>query len=109
MQTEITSTLKGIARSRMSLDDAVKNNLQVRLTDNFYYLAQIVRADDLMLVAIYLSGKTGSTSPAFQIRGPKTAYYMTYNGQVDIAWERAREVPEGEFLQLLGSEQAKKE
>jgi hypothetical protein len=109
MQTEITSTLKGVARSRMSLGNAVKDNLQVRLTQHYYHLAQIIRADDLMLVAIYLSGKTGSSSPTFQIRGPKTTYYLTYHEQVDIAWDRAREVSEDEFLQLLGSEQTKKE
>ena len=81
-----------IAHDKETLDDAVKRNLQVRLTTRSYHLAQIIRADDHILVAVYLSGKTGGPSPTFQVRGPETEYFRTFSEQIEILWERGRTV-----------------
>jgi|GEM_PF-5858671 len=100
MQYEIRLTLKNIACHRDELPPAAKEKLQVHLTTWSYHLAQIVRADDHMLVATYLSGKSGSPSPTFQVKGPDTAYFRTYQGQIDILWNRGREVSDDEFHRI---------
>ena len=101
MQNEINSTLEVIARERLKLDDAAKRNLQLRLTTEYYHLAQIVRADDRILVAIYLSGKTGSPSPTFQFKGPQAEYFRTYAEQIEIIWNRGREINEDALNRFL--------
>jgi len=105
MQVEINSTLEKIALDRESHNGAAKKNLQVRLTTRSYHLTQIIRADDRMLVAIYLSGKTGSPSPTFQVRGPETVYFQIYQDQVNILWNRGREVSEEEWQRIAARNQ----
>lgn len=105
MQSEIESTLVNIAQYRETLDDAGKRNLQVRLTTTYYHLAQIIRADDKILIAIYLSGKSGTPSPTFQLRGPDTEYFRTYQEQIEILWRHGREVDDDEFRQILAQGQ----
>ena len=110
MPGEIKSTLKAIACHRETRDTAAKKkirkNLQVRLTNGFYHLAQIVRADDRILVAVYLSGKSGTPSPTFQVRGPGTEYFQTYADQIEILWKGGREVMENEFGSLAAEPQS---
>ena len=110
MRGEIRSTLKAIAYHRGTGDTAAKKkigkNLQVRLTNGFYHLAQIVRADDRILVAVYLSGKSGTPSPTFQVRGPGSEYFQTYSDQIEILWKGGREVKESEFGSLAAEPQS---
>jgi hypothetical protein len=110
MRGEIKSTLKAIACHRETRDTAAKKkirkNLQVRLTNSFYHLAQIIRADDRILVAVYLSGKAGTPSPTFQVRGPGTEYFQTYSEQIEILWSGGREVKETEFGSLAAEPQS---
>lgn len=101
MESEIMSTLNRVAVSRARLDNNQVKNLQLRLTNQYYQFAQIIRADELMLVATYLSGKTGSPSPTFQIRGPETVYFLTYCDQIDILWKASRKVSQDEYDQWL--------
>ena len=101
MQAEIGWTLEMIALGRKTLDDTARRNLQVRLTTHSYHLAQIIRADDHILVAVYLSGKTGGPFPTFQVRGPETECFRTYLGQIDILWKRGRKVKEDEFRHFV--------
>lgn len=91
MRNEIESTLQMIAKGREGLKSAARKNLQVRLTTNLYHLAQIVRADDKMLVAMYLSGKSGGHSLTFQLKGPHTEYFKTYMKQIDILWKDCKD------------------
>jgi hypothetical protein len=102
MQAEIGWTLEMIALGRKTLDDAARRNLQVRLTTHSYHLAQIIRADDHILVAVYLSGKTGGPSPTFQVRGPGTQYFQTFSEQIEILWQRGRPMSEDELLSVPG-------
>jgi hypothetical protein len=102
MQAEIGWTLEVIARRRETLDDIARRNLQVRLTTHSYHLAQIIRADDHILVAVYLSGKTGGPSPTFQVRGPKTEYFQIFSEQIEILWQRGRPMSEGELPPVPG-------
>jgi len=97
MQAEIEWTLEAIACGRETLDAAAPKNLQVRLTNRFYHLAQIIRADDRILVGVYLSGKIGGSAPSFQVKGPETAFYQAYHEQIDILWKRGREVSDNEL------------
>jgi hypothetical protein len=101
MQAEIGWTLEVIARGRETLDDTARRNLQVRLTTHSYHLAQIIRADDHILVAVYLSGKTGGPSPTFQVRGPGTEYFRTFSDQIEILWKCGRAMDEDEFRSLV--------
>ena len=105
MPSEIESTLVTIAQYRETLDDAGKRNLQVRLTTEYYHLAQIIRADDKMLIAIYLSGKSGTPTPTLQLRGHDTEYFRTYQEQIKILWQHGREVDDDEFRQILAQGQ----
>jgi hypothetical protein len=101
MRNEIESTLEVVVRDRAALDDAAKKRMTVRLTNQHYHLAQIIRADEKMLVAIYLTRKTGSAAPTFQLRGPETVYYSTYLGQIEDLWADGLEVSDDEIRQLL--------
>ena len=101
MRNEIESTLQMIVEGREALKSAARKNLKVRLTTNYYHLAQIVRADDKMLVAVYLSGKSGSHALAFQLKGPHTAYFSTYAEQVEILWKDGRDIEDTDIRQLL--------
>lgn len=97
MHVEILSTLERLARNRKLLEKDVRKNLKVRLTVSAYHLAQIVRADNLCLVATYLSGKSGAYAPTFQLRGTSTPFFSTYQDQIEFLWERGREVTDDEF------------
>jgi len=86
MKMEIYSTLKKIAKKINSLDNNVKHNFEVRLNSKYYQLAQIIRADKQILVALYLSHRTGSTSPTFQVLGPDSSFFETYKQQFETLW-----------------------
>jgi hypothetical protein len=101
MRNEIESTLEVVVRDRAALDEAAKKRITVRLTNRHYHLAQIVRADEKMLVATYLSRKTGSAAPTFQLRGPETAYYSTYLEQIDSLWADGLEVSDEDIQEIL--------
>lgn len=101
MQNEITSALEIIARERQRLSEAQRANLQVRLTTSFYHLFQIVRYDEAILLATYLSGRAGSSSPTYLLRGPESVAFRTYKDQVNILWEAASELDEASFASLL--------
>ncbi len=89
------------ARDRAALDDAAKKRFRLRLTDKHYHLAQIVRADDKMLVALYLTTKTGSWAPTLQLRGPATEYFAAYLKQIEDLWAAGLEVSDDDIQQLL--------
>jgi hypothetical protein len=101
MRNEIESTLEVMARDRATLDDAAQKRIRVRLTNKHYHLMQIVRADEKMLVALYLTSKTGSSAPTFQLRGPETAYFSTYLEQIESLWLDGLEVSDDDIQQLL--------
>jgi len=86
MKMEIYSTLKKIAKKINSLDNNVKHNFEVRLNSKYYQLAQIIRADKQILIALYLSHRTGSTSPTFQVLGPDSSFFETYKQQFETLW-----------------------
>jgi hypothetical protein len=101
MRQEIRSTLLRLAHHRDELDESAKSNLQVRLTTVYLHLAQIIRADSLMLVGIYLSGKSGTPSPTIQLRDPKSTYFDKYAKQFEIMWNRGKPIDETRFSQIL--------
>lgn len=103
MKMEIHSTLEKIAKKRKVLSREARMNLQLRLNSKFYQLAQIIRADDRLLVAIYLSKTSGSPSPTFQVVGPDSTYFKTYSQQFEILWEHGNEITDDEFQKMLQS------
>ena len=90
MRSEIDSSLSVLAKELETLEDVVRQRLQIRLTWKSLHFAQLIHADDQMLVALYLTGKTGGPSPTFQLQGPQSTYFSTYAEQFEILWERAR-------------------
>jgi hypothetical protein len=88
MQHEINSTLNIMVEGWRNLPVAVRTNLEIRLTNKTLHLAQIIRADERMLVAIYLSGKSGALSPTLQLKGSESSYFVTYAKQFEILWRR---------------------
>lgn len=103
MQQEIKATLLRIVESWKDLPEAARPNIEVRLTTQTLHPVQIVRADERMIVAIYLSGKSGGPSPTLQLRGPGSSYFRKYAEQFEIFWQRACKL-EGERLSALQSE-----
>jgi len=101
MRNEIESTLQMIVEGREGLKSAARKNLKVRLTTNHYHLAQIIRADDKMLVAVYMSSKSGSHALTFQLKGPYTVYFSTYMEQIEILWKDCKDIEDTDIRQLL--------
>jgi hypothetical protein len=101
MQSEIISTLSLIVEMLDNVEDNARKRFEVRLMHDYMLLSQIIRADDRMLVALYLSGKTGSPSPTFQIKGTQTKYFQKYLEQTDIHWERSEKLDFNELKELL--------
>lgn len=62
---------------------------------------QLIRADELMLLAFYLSGKVEGDSPTVQLRGSKSAYFDTYAQQFNIMWRRGKPLEDEDFSQIL--------
>lgn len=92
MTLEITRTLGRIERVRRQ-QPGLGDRLELRLTTENIQVAQIIRADDRMLVALYLSGRSGGHSPTLQLTGPATKFFGTYHDQFELMWERARPLP----------------
>jgi len=101
MQHEIKATLLRFAEGWNELDSTARKNLEVGLTTQVIHMAQIFRADNLMLVAIYLSGKSGGPSPTMQLKGPESTYFLKYAEQFEIIWRRAKLLGDEQFRQIL--------
>ena len=101
MQVEIANTLRRLAEGLRDLPVSAGKNLEVRLTYQTLHLAQIIRADECMLVAIYLSGKSGGPSPTMQLRGATSSYFRKYDDQFEILWRRAKPLDDDRISQLL--------
>ncbi len=101
MQQEINSTLHTLAEDWKNLNELGRKNLEVRLTYQSSHPLQMVRADEQMLVAFYLSGKSGTPSPTMQFRGSKSTYFLKYMEQFETLWERAKPVDDKYFNEIL--------
>ncbi len=92
MQSEIGYSLITLYEEVKKIRARSGKEPEIRLTHKFLHYAQVIRADDRMLVAIYLSGKSGSPCPTIQLRGLHSAYFTTYAEQFKILWDRAKPV-----------------
>lgn len=101
MQSEIVSTLNLIVELLRDVAENDRRNFEIRLMCDYPFYSQIIRADDRILVALYLSGKTGGPSPTFQVKGERTSYFEKYTEQFKIAWERARKAEWSELKKLV--------
>jgi hypothetical protein len=101
MRAEINSTLCRIAEEWRDMPASARSNLEVRLTVQTLHLVQMIRADDRMLVGMYLSGKSGTPSPTLQLRGTESCYFQKYAEQFETLWKRARPVSDDRFIQIL--------
>jgi hypothetical protein len=102
MQNEIGSSLLVISKELGKLEPQARERLEVRLSDQFAHFAQIIRADKRVLVALYLSGRTGGYCPTFQLQGDHSVYYETYEKQFEIIWKRAKAISQAELQELVG-------
>jgi hypothetical protein len=101
MQQEINSTLWRFAEIWDQLEDTSKRNLEVRLTTRSLHLVQLIRADEQMLIGLYLSGTGGGESPTMQLRGRKSVYFAKYAEQFNIMWKRGKPLDDNDFHQML--------
>jgi hypothetical protein len=103
MKMEIHSTLKKIAQKINSLDPKTKRNFEVRLNSKYYQLAQIIRADKEVVIALYLSNKTGSNSPTLQIAGPDSSLFETYTQQFETLWKAGKTLSTKDIQKILSA------
>jgi hypothetical protein len=101
MEAEIKATLLRLAEDQKALPAAARQYLQVRMTSESVHPAQIIRADDRMIVATYLSGKSGSPSPTMQLRGTGSSYFQKYAEQIDLLWKRATPADDEQLDRVL--------
>ena len=101
MRSEINSTLCRIAGEWRGMPAPARSNLEVRLTVQTLHLVQMIRADDRMLVGMYLSGKSGTPSPTLQLRGAESCYFQKYAEQFETLWKRGRLLSDDRFIQIL--------
>jgi hypothetical protein len=95
MKMEIHSTLDKIAKKINKLDKNARNNFEIRLNSRYYQMAQIIKADKRILVALYLSKKSGSYSPTLQILGPNSSLFEAYAQQFEILWAAGKSFETG--------------
>lgn len=101
MQQEIISTLRGVAEIWKDLPMSAKGNLEVCLTNQTLHPAQIIRADERMVVGIYLSGKSGTPSPTMQLRGSDSSYFRKYEEQFESLWGQPKPLNDERFSRIL--------
>jgi len=101
MQQEINSTLSRVAKEWSNLPVSSRTNLEVRLTTRTLHPVQMIRADERMLVIIYLSGKSGTPAPTLQLRGAESSYFQKYAEQFETLWERAKPFGDDQFKKIL--------
>jgi len=90
MRNEIIQSLqKTIVELIKPLPHRARNKIEIRLTVFYYHLAQIIIADNKMLVSNYLSDESGHPIPTMQIEGEHTKYFLTYKKQFDTLWKYA--------------------
>jgi len=53
-----------------------------------------------MVVAIYLSGKSGGPSPTVQLRGSESSYFRKYAEQFETLWQRAEPLDDDRFSEI---------
>jgi hypothetical protein len=100
MQNEIYCTLGTISKGLTDLTPNARRNFEIRLTDKSYHLAQILKADDHILVSTYLSGESGSPCPTYQIKEP-SGYFSTYDKQIETLWNNGRSITLDEMKEML--------
>lgn len=101
MQQEIKASLVSLARGWTTLPHSAKANLEVCLTTSTVHPVQMIRADEHMLVAHYLVGKSGGPSPTMQLRGNDSVYFRKYTEQFQTLWDRARVLNDAQFARIL--------
>jgi len=101
MQIEIKATMLRVAEERSNLPVSARTNLEVRLTTQTLHPVQMIRADDQMIVASYLSGQSGTPSPTMQLRGSESSYSFKYAKQFQTLWDRAEPLDDDRFNQIL--------
>jgi hypothetical protein len=101
LPNEIVSTLLKLAEERVVRPATTHGKLRIGLTTRHSHFAQIIRAGERILVASYLSGKTGAPSPTMQLRGPNTPYFSTYLEQIQIVLSRAQQLDDRDFADIL--------
>ena len=101
MQMEIKATLLRVAEVWNDLSVSARTSLEMRLTTRTLHLVQIIRADDRMVIATYLSGKSGGPSPTMQLRGSESSYFRKHIEQFETLWEWARPLGDDQFDQIL--------
>jgi hypothetical protein len=92
MRSEICMTMSRIYECGLRLKEQEKENIQLRVAKDFMFFSQIIRADNMLLISLYLSGKSGRPFPTIQIKDSSTAWFRTYTDQFLINWNRSRSI-----------------
>lgn len=100
LKLEIQSSLLRLSELIHPLTVAERKRVEIRLTTNYMHFAQIVRVDNRMLVALYLSGKAGIPFPTFQLYGSEAIWFRTFLEQFSTTWSRADKFGDDELMAL---------
>ena len=86
-------TLNILNRIREGLDSTAKKRIQMKVVQGSSLHCYMVRADDRMLVANYLSHIRGSNLPAMEIHGRDTSLFRVFAAEFKRMWELGVEWP----------------
>jgi hypothetical protein len=87
MELEIGRTLEILTEKFSHLDRNARSNAEIRLNAEYYQTAQIIRADNQILIALYRPDKSGSYSPMLQIADANSSWFIAYADQFRPLWE----------------------
>jgi hypothetical protein len=89
-----------MAQGWNDLSASAKGNLKVRLTTWALHPVQIIQADKLLLLSLYLSGKSGTPSPTMQLVSG-SSYFDKYAEQFEIMWDWGTPLDDEQFRRIL--------
>jgi len=87
-------TLNTLNKIRESLDGEAKEHVKIKVVQGSSLHCYMVRADDRILVANYLSHIRGSDLPAMEIRGRDTSFFQVFAAEFERMWELGAEWPQ---------------
>jgi len=87
-------TLNTLNKIRESLNGEAKEHVKIKVAQGSSLHCYMVRADDRILVANYLSHIRGSDLPAMEIRGRDTSFFQVFAAEFERMWELGAEWPQ---------------
>ena len=87
-------TLNTLNKIRERLNGEAKEHIKIKVVQVSSLHAYMVRADDRILMANYLSHIRGSDLPAMEIHGRDTSFFQVFAAEFERMWELGAEWPQ---------------